>query len=590
MPRIVKTTISPDSGRIADSNGVPISDDDPDVVKQGDDISFKRKTIEEILSNIDRRYRMIKPSYADTWSIGDNKDIAVLEKYRTNHSRIIIGDADDGEIEYNIMPNEYTYSLSLSNLVNDTISYVRDEYRKDGGRFNTNDVRRSAEEFLIKNRDIIDDAISGGCSFEYAIRELCDVVVRYTIGLGIFELLLEDPRLEDIYIDAPCDKNRIYVTLDNVSGYNTHMRCRTNLIASEREIRNLINTLMRDSGLPYCESSPVMETNMCNNQARATIVGYPMSPNGDSVAIRKHSTTPWTLTKLIGNGTIDEHDAGLISFLVDNRCTFLVCGARGAGKSSLLSAMLFEMPIEQRILTIEDTLELPGDVMRSMGYKVQSMLIDERMNSDVSKRADEALRVSLRLGESAIILGEVRGDEARTLYQSMRAGRAGSSIMGTIHGDSAKGVYERVVHDIGIPAESFMATDFLIVMGTRRERGTNRQTRKIVEFVSTSDTVGEFISVDKGMYRSPAMRRIMESTSMAKGDVEQEIKSRAKMRGLLSKLAIEVNDGYSNPEWIILANDHLSRCISSGITDSDDVLESFKKKLGVNDQWSILTN
>ena len=584
MPRIVKTTISPDRGRIADSNGVPISDDDPDVVKQGDDISFKRKTIEEILSNIDRRYRMIKPPYADTWSIGDNKDIAVLEKYRTNHSRIIIGDADDGEIEYNIMPNEYTYSLSLSDLVNDTISYVRDEYRKDGGRFNTNDVRRSAEEFLIKNRDIIDDAISGGCSFEYAIRELCDVVVRYTIGLGIFELLLEDPRLEDIYIDAPCDKNRIYVTLDNVSGYNTHMRCRTNLIASEREIRNLINTLMRDSGLPYCESSPMMETNMCNNQARATIVGYPMSPNGDSVAIRKHSTTPWTLTKLIGNGTIDEHDAGLISFLVDNRCTFLVCGARGAGKSSLLSAMLFEMPIEQRILTIEDTLELPGDVMRSMGYKVQSMLIDERMNSDVSKRADEALRVSLRLGESAIILGEVRGDEARTLYQSMRAGRAGSSIMGTIHGDSAKGVYERVVHDIGIPAESFMATDFLIVMGTRRERGTNRQTRKIVEFVSTSDTIGEFISVDKGMYRSPAMRRIMESTSMAKGDVEQEIKSRAKMRGLLSKLAIEVNDGYSNPEWIILANDHLSRCISSGITDSDDVLESFKKKLGVNDQ------
>lgn len=251
---------------------------------------------------------------------------------------------------------------------------------------------------------------------------------------------------------------------------------------------------------------------------------------------------------------------------------------------SIDMCQMFEFAWFPRISGIEDTLELPGDVMRSMGYKVQSMLIDERMNSDVSKRADEALRVSLRLGESAIILGEVRGDEARTLYQSMRAGRAGSSIMGTIHGDSAKGVYERVVHDIGIPAESFMATDFLIVMGTRRERGTNRQTRKIVEFVSTSDTIGEFISVDKGMYRSPAMRRIMESTSMAKGDVEQEIKSRAKMRGLLSKLAIEVNDGYSNPEWIILANDHLSRCISSGITDSDDVLESFKKKLGVNDQ------
>ena len=100
--------------------------------------------------------------------------------------------------------------------MNDTISYVRDEYRKDGGRFNTNDVRRSAEEFLIKNRDIIDDARSGGCSFEYAIRELCDVVGRYTIGLGIFELLLEDPRLEDIYIDAPYEKNRIHAMCQHI--------------------------------------------------------------------------------------------------------------------------------------------------------------------------------------------------------------------------------------------------------------------------------------------------------------------------------------------------------------------------------------
>ena len=583
MPRIVKTTISPDEEVIADPNGVPVANDHSDIVRQGDDVVFKGRSTEEILSSINRRYRMVKPSYADTWMIGDNADIAVLERYRTNHCKVTIGDADDGEIEYNVTPNEYTYPLPLTELVERTISHVRDQYRENGGRFNTNDVRKSAEDYLMRNREVIDSSVSEECPFEYAIRELCDVIIRYTIGIGIFEPLLEDPRLEDIYIDAPCAKNRIYVTLNNVSGYNTHIRCRTNLVADEREVGNLINTLMRESGLPYCESSPVLETNMYNNQARATIVGYPMSPNGNSVAIRKHSTTPWTLTKLIGNGTIEPRAAGLISFLVDNRCTFLVCGARGAGKSSLLSAMLFEMPIDQRILTIEDTIELPGDVMRSMGYKVQSMLIDDRMNSDVSKRADEALRVSLRLGESSIILGEVRGEEARTLYQSMRAGRAGSSIMGTIHGDTAKGVYERVVHDIGIPPESFMATDFLIVMGTKKERGTNKQSRKIVEFVSTSDIMGEFIAVDKGLYKMPAMKRIMETTSMTRDEVEQEIRSRAEMRLLLSKLGKDVSDGYNSPEWIILANDHLSKCISSGITDADRILSSFKKKLGVEE-------
>ena len=584
MPRIVKTTVSPDDGRIEDSNGVPIVSDHSDVVTQGDDVAFKGRSMHEILSTIDRRYRMVKPSYADTWMIGDDADIAVLERYRTDHSRITIGDTDDGEIEYNVVPNEYTYPLSLTKLVESTISHVRDQYRRHGGNFNTNDVRRLAEEHLMGNREVIDSSVSDGSSFEHKVRELCDVVTRYTIGIGIFEPLLEDPRLEDIYIDAPCGKNRVYVTLNNVSGYNTHIRCRTNLVADEREVGNLINMLMRESGLPYCESSPVLETNMYDNQARATVVGYPMSPNGNSVAIRKHSTTPWTLTRLIGNGTIEPYDAGLISFLVDNRCTFLVCGARGAGKSSLLSAMLFEMPIDQRILTIEDTLELPGDVMRSMGYKVQSMLIDDRINGDVSKRADEALRVSLRLGESAIILGEVRGEEARTLYQSMRAGRAGSSIMGTIHGDTAKGVYERVVHDIGIPPESFMATDFLIVMGTKKERGTNKQSRKIVEFVSTSDVMGEFIPVGRGLYKAPPMRRIMESTSMTKMDVEQEIRARAELRALLSGLGKEVSDGYNSPEWIILANDHLSKCISSGMTDADDVVSSFRRKLGVEDR------
>lgn len=67
--------------------------------------------------------------------------------------------------------------------------------------------------------------------------------------------------------------------------------------------------------------------------------------------------------------------------------------------------------------------------MRRMGYKVQTMLVDDRIQGTANSRADEALRVSLRLGESAIVMGEVRGEEAKTLYQSMRAGRAGSAIL-----------------------------------------------------------------------------------------------------------------------------------------------------------------
>lgn len=211
------------------------------------------------------------------------------------------------------------------------------------------------------------------------------------------------------------------------------------------------------------------------------------------------------------------------------------------------------------------------------------MLIDERIDGTANDRASEALRVSLRLGESAIVLGEVRGEETKVLYESMRTGRAGSSIMGTIHGDSAKTVYDRVVHDLGISPESFMATDFLITMGTQRERGTGKQTRNVSEVSSTADKPGKFIDMTdwRVLFTSPAIRRIMKTTSMTENDILSEISIRAEMRGFLSELATRYSDGYNGPEWIVFANDHLSRCISSGITSAEEILSSFKSRFNV---------
>ena len=534
------------------------------------------------LAKIERRSARKKPVYADTWLIGRSDELEEKERYETDAATIVIGTAEDGETEYNITPNEYNYPQELDALVEDAIQYVRNTYRKTGGHMDRIRVLSIAEDFLWGYEGEISSVLAQGCDVRDAISELSDVVCRYTIGKGIFDVLLADKRLEDIYVDAPCEKNRIHVTLNNVNGSNSHVRCRTNLIAGQKEMRNLITLLMRESNLPFCESNPVLETDMGDSEARATVVGYPMSPNGDSLAIRKHSQTPWTLSRLIGNGTIDAYTAGVLSFLVDNRSTILVSGARGAGKSSLLSALMFEFPISQRILTIEDTLELPGKKMRSMGYKVQSMLIDDRNGEAAEKRADEALRVSLRLGESAIILGEVRGEEAKTLYQSMSTGRAGSSIMGTIHGDCAKTVYNRVTKDLQIPPESFMETDFIITMGTVKDRGTDRQVRTVTEFVSTTKRNGWFSDVTRkdGLMRSVGMKRIIKSCSMSEDDIIKEIEIRAKLRQFLADKAEKDGEGYYGPEWIVLANDHLRRNLSSGITDPEVIVRTFRERLG----------
>ena len=519
-----------------------------------------------------------KPTYADCWLIGKTNDLEKIAEYDTPSGKVLIGLAADGETEYNLTPNEYSYPDSLNAVIGFVIDDVRNRYRSDGGRMDKQSVLSIARSIIMNHSDTI-EAVHGNDSrkLDTIIGEMCDIVYRYTVGLGVFDILLADPKLEDIYIDAPCEKNRIHVTMNGITGINSHLRCRTNLIVDRKEVMNLINVLKRESGLSFCESNPVLETDMRQHDARATVVGYPMSPNGDAVAIRKHSLSPWTLTRLVANGTIDAKVAGLLSFMVENRVTFLVCGARGSGKSSLLSALMFEFPLSQRILTIEDTIELPSESMRKMGYKVQSMLIDDRMSGNELSRADEALRVSLRMGESAIILGEVRGEEAKTLYQSMRTGRAGSSIMGTIHGDSAKSVYERVVHDIGISPDAFMATDILLTLGTVRDRRTGSQIRKMNELVATGDYPGEFIDVsnNEALFGSPMMRRVMANTQQSRLDVIKEIRARSLIRAFLADMGKNHGDEYFGPDWVGIANDHVSK--NHGRT-AEDVLKSFKIK------------
>jgi len=296
-----------------------------------------------------------KPTYADCWLIGSADELDLISEYRLPGARVTIGTSSDGETEYNLSPDEYTSADSVNALVSDVIDCVRNSYREKGGRMDRQSVLSEARGRIMDRSDTI-EAVYGSNSIDIGkvIDNLCETVHRYTVGLGIFDILLSDPRLEDIYIDAPCDRNRIHVTMNGVSGINSNLRCRTNLMVDRKEIMNLINVLKRDSGLQFSESGPVLETDMKGRDARATVIGYPMSPNGEAVSIRKHSTRPWTLTRLIANGTLDHETAGLLSFLVDNRCTFLVCGARGAGKSSLLTALMFEFPVSQRILTIDD--------------------------------------------------------------------------------------------------------------------------------------------------------------------------------------------------------------------------------------------
>jgi len=188
------------------------------------------------------------------------------------------------------------------------------------------------------------------------------------------------------------------------------------------------------------------------------------------------------LPLFIKNKMINPLGAGILSFLIDGSRTMLVAGTRSSGKSSLLGAMMVEIMRKNRILTIEDTLELPVASLRKLGYNIQSMKVASALTkgtTDVS--ASEGIRTTLRLGDSALIVGEVRSTEAKALYEAMRAGALANVVAGTIHGDSPYGVFDRVVNDLEVPRTSFKATDIVVVANPLRSPDGLQRWRRVTE-------------------------------------------------------------------------------------------------------------
>jgi type IV secretory pathway ATPase VirB11/archaellum biosynthesis ATPase len=328
--------------------------------------------------------------------------------------------------------------------------------------------RRMAKELL--EEELLTDRET--CSPE-ELESYADLLARYTNGLGIVEDLLSDVRITDVYINAPADTNPVHVVMDGEE-------CASNIYLSQDDLDALVSRFRAISGRPFGEAVPVLELNLEAFGVRVSVIGDPLSANGLAYAFRKHSLSPWTLPKLINAGSITPLAAGLLSFLMDGQASVLVAGEVGAGKTSLLSAMLLEIPQKYRILTIEDTHELPIEKLQGLGWKVQAMSSHSSvLKSGAEMSPETALRAALRLGSSSLVLGEVRGPEVKVLYEAMQVGKAGNSVIGTIHGSSVENVYERIVHTLGVPPASFKATDAVIICSGIRLEGSMKKIKRV---------------------------------------------------------------------------------------------------------------
>jgi type IV secretory pathway ATPase VirB11/archaellum biosynthesis ATPase len=361
---------------------------------------------------------------------------------------------------YHIMPPEYNISEEQYGLV-DLSRNVLIEHRPKAEEFT--DPERTRQIFHNVARDLIQElADSKGIKINYnSLNQLATILVRYTIGFGIIEILLQDYNIQDISINSPPGLSPIFVR------HQEFGECDTNITVDVEDVNSWAAKFRMISGRPLDEANPILDTDLTigKMRARVAIIQQPLSPTGIAYAFRRHRDDPWTLPLFIKNKMLNPLSAGLLSFLIDGSRTLLVAGTRSAGKTSLLGSLMLEIMSKYRVIVVEDTLELPVDALRKLGYDILRMKVRSSMLKESTEvSTDEGIRTSLRLGDSCLIVGEVRSTEAKALYEAMRVGALANVVAGTIHGASAYGVFDRVVNDLQVPITSFKATDIIAVV------------------------------------------------------------------------------------------------------------------------------
>ncbi|MFH2028922.1 MAG: type II/IV secretion system ATPase subunit, partial [Nanoarchaeota archaeon] len=401
-----------------------------------------------------------------------------LDNYKIGNSVVTIFELPDTvQYLYHVIPPEFRLNEEKYEIL-DEARKIMAEHKPQRSEFV--DPQRMRQVFFNVGRDLIEELTENKKMRIKSdeIDELAEILVRYTVGFGPIEILLQDDKVQDITINSPMGKTPMFIVHQDFGD------CYTNIIPTRTEAESWASKLRMMSGRPLDEANPILDTELELTQARArvAVISQPLNPSGIAYAFRRHRDKPWTLPLFIANKMINPLAAGIISFIVDGNRTILVAGTRSAGKSSLLGSVLTEIMRKYRIITIEDTLELPVTSLRELGYNIQHMKVGSAMTKGTAEvPADEGIRTTLRLGDSALIIGEVRSTEARALYEAMRVGAMANVVAGTIHGDSPYGVFDRVVNDLEVPRTSFKATDLIIVANPIRSADGLHRWRRVTQ-------------------------------------------------------------------------------------------------------------
>jgi flagellar protein FlaI len=291
-----------------------------------------------------------------------------------------------------------------------------------------------------------------------AVDKLIYYIVRDFIGYGRIDPLMKDHLIEDISADG--------VNVPIFVWHRMHESIRTNItFKEESELDSFVIRLAYLSGKTISIASPILDASLPDGSRVQLTFGSEVTRRGSTFTIRRFRIDPLTISDLISFKTISSEMASYLWYIIENRASVLVTGGVASGKTTMLNCLSMFIKPEMKIVSVEDTQELnlphenwiPSVVRSGFGHE------DKRSGSIT---LFDLLKTAVRQRPDYIIVGEVRGEEAYTLFQAIATGNLG---MCTMHAESVDTAINRLQSEpMNIPKPLIAMTNVIMVM-TRTE-------------------------------------------------------------------------------------------------------------------------
>ncbi len=318
-----------------------------------------------------------------------------------------------------------------------------------------------------------------------AVDKLIYYVTRDFVGYGKIDPLMRDHLIEDISTDG--------VNIPIYIWHRVYESVPTNILFSdETELDSFIVRLAYLAGKNISIAAPILDASLPEGSRVQLTYGSEVTRRGSTFTIRRFKVDPLTISDLIAFNTLSSEMAAYLWFVIENRASVMVAGGVAAGKTTMLNCLSMFIKPEMKVVSVEDTQELnlphenwiPSVARLGFGHE------DKRSGSIT---LFDLLKTAVRQRPDYIIVGEVRGEEAYTLFQAMATGHLG---MSTIHAESVESVINRLESEpMNIPKPLIAMTDvIMVVTRTEIDGKPARRTNTTAEMVDLDPRSRELVT------------------------------------------------------------------------------------------------